>query len=42
MTGSVKFFALASEVEESFTGKGIFILSGGFSHKEIVVFESHG
>lgn len=40
MSGSVNFFALASEVEESFTG--VCILSECFSHKEIVVFESRG
>lgn len=42
MSGSVYLFALASGVEESFTGKEVCILSDGFSHKEMVVFESHG
>lgn len=42
MSGSVHLFALASRVEESLTGKGVCTLSDGFSHKEMVVFESHG
>lgn len=42
VSGSVNLFALASGVEESFTGKGVCILCDGFSHKEIVVFESCG